>query len=516
MASLLNSIGGASLLYLDYTWISYLAAVVILTYVFMKALKLHRRGKELLKIHEQFPGTPCHWLFGNIHQFHEDGTYLDTFVTLAAKYHYANTLWVGKYIAYLCITHPDYAKAILARTDPKDRLAYDFLIPWIGKGLLVLSGPKWLQHRRLLTPGFHYDVLKPYVKIISGSMKVMLDKWEKIIVKDNSVELFQHVSLMTLDSIMKCAFSYESSCQVDSDNTYTKAVHELSHLVDLRFRMLPYHSDLIFHLSPHGYRFRKARRIAHDHTDKVIKQRKELMKNEATLEKIQQKRHLDFLDILLCARDENGVGLSDEDLRAEVDTFMFAGHDTTASGISWIIYSLAKYPEYQEKCREEIKEILGDRDSMEWEDLAKMTYTTLFIKEVLRLYPPVPGMARQLVKPVTFLDGRTLPAGALVIVSFYAIHRDPIIWSDPEVFDPSRFLPENSSHRHSHAYMPFSAGSRNCIGQNFAMNEMKVATALSLQRFQFSLDETKVPLKMPQIILRSMNGIYVKMKKIRD
>ncbi|MEE6523646.1 hypothetical protein FKM82_022640 [Ascaphus truei] len=195
-------------------------------------------------------------------------------------------------------------------------------------------------------------------------------------------------------------------------------------------------------------------------SDKVIKQRKESLKHEKELEKIQQKRHLDFLDILLCAKDENGESLSDEDLRAEVDTFMFEGHDTTASGISWILYCMAKYPEHQKKCREEIREVLGERHTVEWEDLGKMPYTTSCIKEGLRLFPPVPGIARQLSKPITFCDGRSLPEGTVVLLSIYAMNRSSSVWEDPEVFDPLRFSSENSSKRHSHAFLPFSAGAR--------------------------------------------------------
>ncbi|KAM4722928.1 cytochrome P450 4B1-like [Rhinophrynus dorsalis] len=178
--------------------------------------------------------------------------------------------------------------------------------------------------------------------------------------------------------------------------------------------------------------------------DKVIKQRKESIKHEKELEKIQQKRHLDFLDILLFAKDENGHGLSDEDLHAEVDTFMFEGHDTTTSDISRILYCMAKYPEHQQKCREERRQVLGNRQTMEWGDQGKIPYTTMCVKESLRMYPPVPAVAQTLRKPFTFFDGRSVPA----------------VWEDPEVFDPLRFSPEKSVNRHFHAFLPYAAGPR--------------------------------------------------------
>ncbi|XP_018408534.1 PREDICTED: cytochrome P450 4B1-like [Nanorana parkeri] len=491
-----------------------LTAWLCLFYVLYKVSKLYVKWRELNRAFSPFPGPKLHWLYGNAHEFRGDGSEFDLIMQYAGQYPYAYPLWLGNFFGTLYICHPDYAKAILSRQDPKDNFAYYFITPWIGKGLLVLSGQKWFQHRRLLTPAFHYDVLKPYMKLMSDSMNVMLDKWESLISDKKPVELFQHVSLMTLDTIMKCAFSCHSNCQNDSESVYIKAVYDLSYLINYRFTCLPYHNDLVFHLSHHGFRYRRALKTAHQHTDKVIKERKESLKEKKELEKISQKRHLDFLDILLCAKDENGQGLSDEDLRAEVDTFMFEGHDTTASGISWALYCMAKYPEHQGKCREEIRELIGDRDTVVWEDLAKMPYTAMCIKECMRLYPPVPEVARELSQPITFCDGRSLPKGAGVLLSIYAMNRCPSVWEDPEVFDPLRFSPENTSKRQSHAFLPFSAGVRNCIGQNFAMNEMKIALALTLQRFELYPDPTQEPIKILQLVLKSFNGIHLNLKKI--
>eukprot|EP00074_Homo_sapiens_P078510 XP_011539135.1 cytochrome P450 4B1 isoform X3 [Homo sapiens] len=211
---------------------------------------------------------------------------------------------------------------------------------------------------------------------------------------------------------------------------------------------------------------------------------------------------------------EDDIKLSDADLRAEVDTFMFEGHDTTTSGISWFLYCMALYPEHQHRCREEVREILGDQDFFQWDDLGKMTYLTMCIKESFRLYPPVPQVYRQLSKPVTFVDGRSLPAGSLISMHIYALHRNSAVWPDPEVFDSLRFSTENASKRHPFAFMPFSAGPRNCIGQQFAMSEMKVVTAMCLLRFEFSLDPSRLPIKMPQLVLRSKNGFHLHLKPL--
>ncbi|XP_060906169.1 cytochrome P450 4B1 [Labrus mixtus] len=492
----------------------HLFALVCIVAVVYKLSTLLSKRAATLRVTENFPGPQRHWLFGNLLDFQE-GQEFNNILKWSQKYPYIFPLWFGPFVCSFTINHPDYVKTILSSSEPKDDFAYKFIEPWIGDGLLVSKGQKWFRHRRLITPAFHYDVLKPYVKLMSDSAQMMLEKWESYAITNESFEVFEHVSIMTLDSILKCAFSHNSNCQLESGkNAYIKAVYELSILTNKRARTFPYHNNLIFYLSPVGYKYRKACKVAHDHTNNVIRKRKEALKNEKDYESIKHKRHLDFLDILLLARDENQQGLSDEDMRAEVDTFMFEGHDTTASGISFILYSLACNPEHQKMCREEINQVLDGKDTMEWEDLSKIPYTTMCIKESLRLFPPVPGMSRKITKPMTFFDGRTLPTGTQIGTSVFAIHRNATVWENPDVFDPLRFLPENVKKRSPHAFVPFSAGSRNCIGQNFAMNEIKVVTALALKRYHLIEDPTRKPKIIPRLVMRSLNGTYIKIKPV--
>uniref|UniRef100_A0A8C9EPE7 Uncharacterized protein n=1 Tax=Pavo cristatus TaxID=9049 RepID=A0A8C9EPE7_PAVCR len=407
MVSILDNIARPSAVVLQ------LSVVLGVIFVLLKVVKFYQKRKKILKALEAFPGPPAHWLYGHNRLITGDKI-LDLVVSLGEEYPYAFPRWFGPVLPSLVVHHPEYAKTILGRG---------------GKGLLVLSGTKWFQHRKLLTPAFHYDVLKSYVSLMSDSVKVMLDKWEK----KKSVELFEDVSLMALDSIMKCAFSYNTNCQTQSNSdTYIKAVFDLGYLINKRIQNFSY-QDAFYDLTRSSREFQDACRRAHAHTDKVIQERKILLSNDKELDKILKKRHLDFLDILLCTKDENGVGLSDEDLRAEVDTFMFEGHDTTASGISWLLYTMALHPEHQARCREEIQGIMGNRDTIEWEDLGKMTYSTMCIKESLRLFPPVPAVSRRLSKPVTFSDGRSLPEGSQVSLNIFGIHRNRDVWKDPEV-----------------------------------------------------------------------------------
>ncbi|XP_031708834.1 cytochrome P450 4T8 [Anarrhichthys ocellatus] len=511
----MDSFSAFAKLHFGWPQMHHLFALLCLVAVVYQLTILFAQRRFALRNVEAFPGPPTHWLLGNMKEFKQDGKDLVMVVKWGQHHPYAFPMWFGPFVCYFIIHHPDYVKTVFTSTEPKDNFAYSFFEPWIGEGLLLSKGQKWFRHRRLLTPGFHYDVLKPYINLMSDSTNTMLDKWERYANSNESFELFEHVSLMTLDSIFKCAFSDNSNCQTESGiKAYIKAVFDLNYLINLRLRTFPYHNDLIFYLSPHGFRFRKACRVAHRHTEEVIRKRREELKEENKLDRIQTKRNLDFLDILLLARDENQQGLSDEDIRAEVDTFMFAGHDTTASGLSFILYSLACNPEHQKLCREEIIHALDGEDTFAWEHLSKIPYTTMCIKESLRLYPPVPGISRITTKPMTFFDGRSLPKGCLIGASVFGIHRNAAVWENPDEFDPLRFLPENVSRRSPHAFVPFSAGPRNCIGQNFAMNELKVVMALTLKRYQLIEDPTQKPKLIARTVLRSINGIHIKIRPV--
>ena len=153
---------------------------------------------------------------------------------------------------------------------------------------------------------------------------------------------------------------------------------------------------------------------------------------------------------------------------------MFEGHDTTTSGISWTLYCLAKYPEHQEKIREEVRSVLMGREWLEYSDLSDLKYTQWCIKEAMRLFPPVLELYRKLSIDIE-LDGVVVPRGTNVAVNMPALHRHPDIWESPDEYDPLRFHPSNADGRDPYAYLPFAAGHRNCIGQNFALNEERLS-----------------------------------------
>ncbi|XP_012667942.1 cytochrome P450 4A11 isoform X2 [Otolemur garnettii] len=339
------------------------ASLLVLFLLLLKSAQLFLQRQWLLRALQQFPGSPSHWFFGHSRQIQKDKE-LQQILKWVEKFPSACPYWVWGSHARVQIYDPDYLKLILGRSDPKDHGFYKFLAPWIGYGLLLLNGQTWFQHRRMLTPAFHYNILKPYVELMVDSVQVMLDKWEELSSQDSPLEIFQHISLMTLDTIMKCAFSHQGSIQLDRP------------------------SDPAEEGSPAGGR---------------------------------------------------GAGES-----PEKEALGFPGHP----------------PPIQSECGRPLSaQLPGLHDGLLVRaHLDQMPYTTMCIKEALRLYPPVPSIARELSKPITFPDGRSLPKGIVVSLSIYGLHHNPKVWPNPEVFDPSRFTP--GSAQHSHAFLPFSGGAR--------------------------------------------------------
>ncbi|XP_072041937.1 cytochrome P450 4F3-like [Amphiura filiformis] len=456
-------------------------------------------------------GLETSFIWGNLKCYPSETTkeYQDKIVEIFLRMKNYGRDWIGPFLCIVQVANPEYIKLVLSNADSKDILAFNVARDWLGDGLVASKGSKWARHRKLLTPAFHLNILKPYFKIFVDSTNVLLNKLSDT--KGATVEVFEPLSLMARDSLLKCSFSYESNCQLSKTNKEHEFIWAVDTCLEIymeRLRFLPYLFDTIFHLSPSGFKWRRCIRILHSKSNNAIKKRRQEIKEVGS----RREKHLDFIDILLLAQDENGDGLTDEEIREEVDTFMFGGYDTTTSAISWCLYNLARFPEYQQKCYDEVKELFDEKEhpELEWDDLNSLPFTTMFIKESLRMHSPVPGIIRVLVKEVQFPDGMVLPEGTPVAVSLLATHHNPLYWENPEVFDPYRFLPERSKDRHTHAYIPFSAGPRNCIGKNFAMMELKVAIVMIVRRFQIAVDPDHVPEWTPRIVLKSLNGIHLR------
>ncbi|XP_052808740.1 cytochrome P450 4F6-like isoform X4 [Mya arenaria] len=341
--------------------------------------------------------------------------------------------------------------------------------------------------------------------------EVLLAKLKSKAASNDRFDVFQNVLLCTLEIILKCAFSYEKDIQQSGDtNPYVKAVNRITDSLVQRF-LYPYMLfDFIFYKTSVGRQFKKDCNFVHSVAEEIIHKRKNALDSGENVA-LEGKRYVDFLDILLTARDEEGVGLSSLEVRNEVDTFLFEGHDTTASAISWILYSLAEHPEYQKRCQQEVDQVLEGRDSdfVEWSDMPKFEFLTQCIKEGMRLHGPVPIVNRE-VKEDFEIGGRNIPAGSIVQLNIWALHHKESVWGpDHMEFKPERFSPENVDKMSPFQFVPFSAGPRNCIGQHFAMNEEKSVLAKLLRNFTFRIDTSHVVKKNLSAVMRTVDGMFM-------
>ena len=496
-------------------WSLVLAVVVVCLFLFNIPQRVWGFFK-VCKAMKTIPGWPTHWFWGNLHQIKSDQeTMMKAISYVQENRHKVSKLWVGPLFPVISINHCDAVSKILKL--PKDRGVYSYLLPWLGEGLLISEGKKWQRNRHLLTPAFHYEILKSYVSVVNICLEVFLKKWKAAANDGKSVYAFKDVGKLSLDIITRCAFSTETNCQLSEKHPYIGTVSDILRLISSRFMKILYRFDLIYYITPEGRRFKQACQEAHDFAESVIRERKKTLglenesndESEAVLKRAKETRkYLDFLDILLVARDEDGKGLTDLEIRNEADTFMFEGHDTTTSGMSWTLYCLAKHPEYQDKLREEVKSVLMGREWLEYEDLKELKYTQWCIKEAMRLYPPVFRFMRTITED-TEIEGHVIPKGIMVTLSVLQIHRHPDTWENPNEYNPLNFHPSKAEGRDPYAYMPFSAGYRNCIGQNFALNEMKMVIASIINRFQVTLDETHEVEMVPRTILHAKNDIKI-------
>lgn len=338
-------------------------------------------------------------------------------------------LFIGKTMEEVLITmkklHTDYGKifkvhlgfeTVIVMSDPKDVEVllssqtmieksdeYDAIADWLGTGLLISTGQKWFTRRKVLTPAFHFQILEQFIETFDKNSAIFVNNLGKF--KDQVFDVFPLVALSALDVICETSMGVEINAQTNSDSEYVNAVKDLTKILVQRQIHFLLRNKWIFRLTPAYWKQKKHLKVLHGFTDSVILARRdELMKSlampaEEVKDEVGSKRKMALLDVLLRSR-VNGRPLSNMDIREEVDTFMFEGHDTTTSGIAFSLYNLAKYPKIQQKAFSEIRNVIGDdmTTPVELNDLNNLNYLELVIKETLRMFPPVPFYGRKIKK----------------------------------------------------------------------------------------------------------------------
>uniref|UniRef100_A0A8W7PSQ6 Cytochrome P450 n=1 Tax=Anopheles coluzzii TaxID=1518534 RepID=A0A8W7PSQ6_ANOCL len=502
----------------------YSTLAVLLALGSLAAVYLYRRFGEMLRHTGKLGGPPAYPILGNGLMFlnKSPADFLRIIGELLQRYGDCFRVWLGTQLV-IVMGDPKDIEVLLSSPKYIDKSTeYDFIRPWLGEGLLTSRGRKWHTHRKVITPTFHFKILEQFVEIFDRQSSTFIKVLEPFAASGKSFDIFPQVTLCALDVICESAMGTKVNAQINSTSDYVLAVKEITNLIQLRFYDFLIRYDIFFRLSANARKQRKVLRVLHSYTDSVIKGRRQQLasiqqsgeQQEASDQDLGIKKRMAFLDMLLQSTID-GRPLTDLEIREEVDTFMFEGHDTTTSAISFLLHSLAQNPTIQEKVFDEVRNVVGDDRTrpVTMAMLNDMSYLDLVIKETLRLYPSVPMIGRKM-QETTEINGKIIPAGANLIIMPFFLGREARYFPEPEKFDPERFNVERSAEKtNPYQYIPFSAGPRNCIGQKFAVAELKSLVSKVLRHYEIlpptgKQDESFIA----ELILRPEHGVFVRLK----
>lgn len=495
----------------------YLVGAIVFLCLLHVLLNCNKRARMIYKV----PGPKKYFIFANLFTIIKSPVeFMRLGREFAETYKNIHSFWAYPY-GMVIIYNPEDVEKILSSIKYADKsIVYTFLKPWLGEGLLISNGTKWQERRKILTPAFHFNILKQFFEIIKENSDLLIENLNSTV--GTSIDVLPALSEFTLNTICETAMGTKlKEDATGAAKSYKAAIQDLIALFVHRFMRVYLFPEFMFNLSSIGRAQQKYLKTVHRFTKTIVDQRQDYIETNSINDIVdinndlcvyEKKKRAAMLDLLILAHKD---GLIDRNgIQEEVDTFMFEGHDTTATGLTFCLMILANHREVQDKIYDELIEIFGDtKRPIQIEDLNQMKYMECCIKESLRLYPPVHFISRSL-NETTVLSNYTLPAGTLCHIVINHLHCSESIYKNPYKFDPDRFLPENSVGRHPYAYIPFSAGPRNCIGQKFAMMEMKIVLARILRDFIL------LPVTRPEdicftadIILRNNGPVLVKFVK---
>jgi cytochrome P450 len=392
------------------------------------------------------------------------------------------------HIRTFLLTHPQHIEDVLvnhARKFIKGRVlrANRHLF---GNGLLTSEGDFWIRQRRMMQPAFHRSRIANYATTMTTCATRLLESWRP----GQAIDLHDAMMRLTLQVVGKTLFT--ADVERDAPQVSETLHVLLEYTADFRRlvmtpQWLPTKQNL---------QAKRAVRQLTEIIDRVIHQRRQSGEADG-----------DLLSMLIHARDEDGSRMTAQQLRDEALTLLLAGHETTASALSWTWWLLAQNPRVEEKLHAELDSVLCGRTPT-LDDLPQLTYTGHILSESMRLYPPAWAVARLTIEDHE-LAGYRVPKGTGIAAVSWVVHRDPRWYENPEQFIPERWEGDLLKKIPRFAYFPFSFGPRQCIGNSFAQMEAHLVLATIAQQFRFRLlpDHPVVPLA--SITLRPRQGLQV-------
>jgi len=405
---------------------------------------------------------------------------------------------LGPLRSYL-VTHPDGVKRVLqdnVANYTKDHLTYG-MVRWVGgNGLITSQGDFWLRQRRLAQPAFHRQRIGAMVGLMTKATQELLQRWDATASEGKPLHVGPEMMGLTLRIVGDALFGTNVA---QKTAVVGQAFDVISEQLVHRFRtfnilppVLPTRADRLF---------RDAMKTLRSVVSDIITERRKSGEDRG-----------DLLSMFMLAKDEEtGAQMNDAQLMDESLTMLLAGHETTATTLSWIWALLHQHREVEARLHAEVDSVLAGRVPT-LEDLPQLPYTRMVVDEALRLYPSVYVLSRKVAKEDE-LCGFRIQAGSSVDLSPYATHRLPEFWEEPEQFRPERFTPEQVAKRPRFAYFPFIAGPRQCIGNSFALMEAQVITACISQRFRPRMVPGYTLKAEPLVTLRPTGGLPMHLER---
>jgi cytochrome P450 len=391
---------------------------------------------------------------------------------------------------FVCNSPDTVTAAFVDRHDSFERKSPQLrhgLTPLLGDGLFISDGDTWRRRRPIVAPTVHISRMPLFAPIMVQAANETAERWAAL-GQGASINALTEMAALTAEIICRTVFGQQLGAAQAADiiaafTDYQRLVGQLdiAYFVGLPDWLPRFHSLAI----------RRAANRLHRVLDRIIRECRERLSDG----------EVSMIRLLLEARDaETGEPLDDMALRNEAAVIFLAGHETTANSLAWTWYLLSQSPEVEDRLRAELAQVLGDRLPT-LDDLPKLIFTRAVFEETLRLYPPVPLLARQALREET-IRGRRVPAGSLLIVVPWLLHRHRKFWGQPDHFIPERFLPENAQYRVRHAYLPFSVGPRICAGAAFGLTEAVLCLATLAQRVRLHLMPGTVVAPVCRLTLR--------------
>ena len=374
-----------------------------------------------------------------------------------------------------------------------------------GDGLFTAETQEhnWGVAHRILMPVFGPASLRNMFPQMVDIADQLLLKWERQ-GPGQRIDVVDNMTRLTLDTIALCAFDYRFNSFYEKDmHPFIGAMVRALAESGARTRRLPLQNRLML-ITRRQYD--EDIRIMHQIADELVAERR---KQGAAANK------KDILSTMLNARDpQTGEGLSDENIRYQMVTFLIAGHETTSGLLSFTLYELLRHPEVLERARAEVERVMGN-DAPRFEHLAQLTYLDQILKESLRLWPTAPAFAVYPYEQETTIGGKyPVRHYQTLFILTPMLHRDPKVWGvDAEAFNPDHFSFENAEKLLPNAWKPFGNGQRSCIGRPFALQEATLLLAMMLQRFDLSPADPNYTLEIKETLTLKPHGLYIHAKR---